>query len=417
MKKKLKQALGHWVDGERFWDREADVKLMIEKIDAGAHELLVAQRRMGKTSLMREVMRILDDRYICLFIDLQKASSAEDAVVEMSLAIKPHTPLWSKTKNLFSNILGKLINGIEELNVGEIGIKLRAGLTAGNWSEQGDSLFSIMADAEKPVLLLIDEIPLMVNRMLKGDDSRITQERKARVDEFMSWLRKNSQEYQGRIRIVLSGSIGFGPILRQAGLSATINNFDPFNLKPWDEKTATGCLRALAAEYGVHFRDGAETAIVKKLGCCIPHHVQMFFTKVYESCVRKGCMDFHPKEVNDVYENEMLSIQGHVELTHYEERLKLVLDPEIFNLAVEMLTETAVSGRLTPKSPAVLARGYKFTDQEFKNATEMILLVLEHDGYLRAGKRGYYKFESSLLRDWWKKRYAQFYVPVSKREG
>jgi len=82
MPKKLKQAYGNWVEGERFWDREKDTELMIKKLDEGAHLLLVAQRRMGKTSLMREVKRQLANRYTCLFIDLQKASSAEDAIVK-----------------------------------------------------------------------------------------------------------------------------------------------------------------------------------------------------------------------------------------------------------------------------------------------------------------------------------------------
>ena len=104
MKKKLKQAHGNWVEGDRFWDREKDIELFIERIEEGAHLLLVAQRRMGKTSLMREVARRLDDRYICLSVDLQKASSASDAVAELSLKLQPHRTLWQKTRRLFANV-------------------------------------------------------------------------------------------------------------------------------------------------------------------------------------------------------------------------------------------------------------------------------------------------------------------------
>jgi uncharacterized protein len=414
MKKKLKQAYGNWVEGSRFWDRESDTELLVEKLDEGAHILLVAQRRMGKTSLLKEIKRQLSDRYTCLFVDLQKASTAEDAIVEVSLALKPYKSLWNKTKDLFSNVLNKLAESIEEVNLGEIGIKLRAGLTSANWVEKGDSLLSILAESELPVLLLIDEVPLMVNRMLKGENFRITPERKAKVDEFMSWLRKNSLEHQGKIRIVLSGSIGFEPILHQAGLSATINNFQPFDLKPWNERTATGCLQALAAEYGIQFKNDAEAEMVRRLGCCIPHHVQMFFTHVYDRCKRRGRMEFYPDEVNDIYESEMLGIRGHAELTHYEERLKLVLGPELFTLALEMLTETAVTGCLTRESLAALQKGCEFGERNVQDASEEILRVLEHDGYIKAGK-GEFLFESYLLQDWWKKRYGYFHVPVLER--
>lgn len=414
MQEKLKQAYGNYVEGDRFWDREKDIELLINKLVDGAHILLVAQRRMGKTSLMKEVKRQLNTRFACLFVDLQKASSAEDAIVEISLALQPYNSLWGKTKNLFSNALNKFAGGIEELNLGEIGIKLRAGLTSGNWSEKGDSVFSILAEADRPVLLLIDEVPLMVNRILKGDDFRITRESKARVDEFMSWLRKNSLAHQGKVRIILSGSIGFEPILRQAGLSATINNFQPFDLKPWDEETAIGCLRALACEYGIHFKENAEAVMAKRLGCCIPHHVQMFFTHVHDRCKRRGRMEFFPDEVNDIYENEMLGIRGHAELTHYEDRLKIVLGPEIFPLALEILTETAVTGCLTLEALEALQKGYEFDGRSAREAEEEILRVLEHDGYIKAGKVGYV-FESHLLQDWWKKRYGLFHVPVLER--
>lgn len=414
MPKKLIQAYGNWVEGERFWNREKDIELMIKKLDEGAHLLLVAQRRMGKTSLMREVKRQLANRYTCLFIDLQKASSAEDAIVEISLALKPHKKLWDNTRELFTNAFAIIAGSIEEIKISEIGIKLRAGLTSGDWSEKGDALFSILAGSEHPVLLLIDEVPLMINRMLKGDDFRINPERKAEVDTFMSWLRKNSLAHQGKIRIVLSGSIGFEPILRQAGLSAVINNFQPFDLKPWNIDTAVECLQALAEEYGIIFKEDAETAMAKKLGCCIPHHVQMFFTYVHDRCIRRKKMEFFPDEVNDIYENEMLGVRGHAELTHYEDRLKLVLGPEAFPLALEMLSETAVTGCLTHNSLAAFQKHYTFRDNSVQSAQEEILRVLEHDGYIKAGKNGFV-FDSQLLQDWWKKRYGYFHVPVLER--
>ncbi len=411
---KLKQAHGNWVDGDRFWDREKDIELMVEKIDEGAHVLLTAQRRMGKTSLMREAKRRLEGRYICLFADFQKASSAEDAMVELSLALKPHEKLWARIRGLFANILIAVVERVEEMNVGELGVKLRAGLTSGNRSDKGDSLFSIMAGSEIPVLLLIDEAPVMVNRILKGGDYTVTPERKSEADRFMSWLRKNSQQHQGRIRIILSGSIGFEPVLRQAGLSAAINNFLPFALEPWDGPTAIGCLRALANEYGVVLKDNAEAEMIKMIGYCIPHHVQMFFTHVRDRCKRRGRMDFYPAEVAEVYADQMLGVRGHAELTHYEDRLKLVLGPEILPLALEMLTEAAVTGCLAPTAPSAIQTGYEFRETSVREATEEVLRVLEHDGYFKPGAGGYV-FESRLLKDWWEKRYSALYVPALQR--
>ena len=87
MDRKLRQAQGNWVDGDRFWGREDDIRMLVRKIDEGAHISIVAQRRMGKTSLMKELGRRLKDRYVCLFLDLQKELVPADAVAELALVL------------------------------------------------------------------------------------------------------------------------------------------------------------------------------------------------------------------------------------------------------------------------------------------------------------------------------------------
>ena len=55
----LTKTVGNWVDGDRFFDREADIAELEARIRDGTHTLLTAQRRMGKTSLVRELLRRL----------------------------------------------------------------------------------------------------------------------------------------------------------------------------------------------------------------------------------------------------------------------------------------------------------------------------------------------------------------------
>ena len=59
MARHIEKAGGNWVDGHRFFDREVEVEALSERIRDGAHTLLTAQRRMGKTSLVRETLRRL----------------------------------------------------------------------------------------------------------------------------------------------------------------------------------------------------------------------------------------------------------------------------------------------------------------------------------------------------------------------
>jgi hypothetical protein len=125
-------------------------------------------------------------------------------------------------------------------------------------------------------------------------------------------------------------------------------------------------------------------------------------------------MECSVQEVNEVYGKEMLGVRGHAELTHYEERLEMVLGKELFTLAVDMLTEAAVTGCLTKEAIAALQKEYTLEESDIVEAQKEVIWVLEHDGYIRQSKEGYV-FVSKLLKDWWKNRHEAFFTPVLER--
>ncbi len=414
MRDRLKQAVGNVVSGEAFWDREKDMELLIEKIDGGANILLVAQRRIGKTSVLAELQERLGDRYICLFVDLQAARSGPEAIADLSVVIHKHKSLCEKIREVFGNIWEKLTESVETINAGEIGVTLRAGLTEGNWRGKGDQIFNILANCEKPVVLMFDELPIMVNFMLKDEDFKITPERRKQTDEFLSWLRKTTIEHRKNVRTIVSGSIGLEPILRQARLSATVNHLEAFELRAWDEDTAKGCIRALARGNDVTLEEGAAEEMVKMLGCCSPQHVTMLFSHIYGACKRRGDMSCSVEYVAEVFEKQMLGVRGHAELTHYEERLEMVLGKEMFTMALDMLTEAAVVGCLTQEAIKGFQKEYASDAGDTVEAQKEMLWVLQHDGYLEESAEGY-KFVSGLLQKWWKNRHGGNFVSVLER--
>ena len=76
----LRKGGGNWVEGDRFFDRAFEIEALEERVREGTHTLLTAQRRMGKTSLVRELLRRLDDRGASetVFVDLEAAMDPAD---------------------------------------------------------------------------------------------------------------------------------------------------------------------------------------------------------------------------------------------------------------------------------------------------------------------------------------------------
>lgn len=401
----MKKAHGNWVAGDTFWGRETEIFSFIQKLDEGASILLLAPRRMGKTSLMHEVQGRLSDRYICVFVDLQKSSFSSDALAELGRVIYPHKTLRQKWGEAASGVLKKCLNSIDEISAYEFGLKLRSELTEGNWDIEADKLLDVLAASEKPAIIFMDEVPIMVNHILKGDDFKLTPERRQKADKFMSWLRSNTLRLKGKVRFVVTGSIGFAPVLNQAGLSATLNTFAAFSLKPWDCTTAKKCLEALAEEYEIVLSPEVTAEMVRSLGCLIPHHVQMFFSHLEDHCKRIGLSEPGIKDVRIVYKEDMLGPRGYNELVHYEERLKLVLGETLLPATLAILAAAASKRVLAHPVIPPLLKEYGLTGHAMAEAREKIFQVLEHDGYLEKKGAGYV-FVSRLVRDWWKKRHC-----------
>ena len=416
--KGLKKAGGNWVDGDRFFDREVELEALSERVREGIHTLLTAQRRMGKTSLVRELLRRLADEssFETIFVDLEGAHDSADAVAEIAIQARSVRSVWSRIKSGFANFLDGIGDRVEALEVADVKVRLRAGIDAGNWRQRGDQIFAALALSEKPVVLAIDELPILINRLLKGQDYRITPDRREAADQFLSWLRKNGQTHRGRVSMIVSGSVGLEPILKQAGLSAQANIFSPFELRPWSQDISIKCLGLLAYTYGLGLSREVRCEMCRRLRCCVPHHVQQFFDHLHEHLRRNKRRIATLDDVGYVYEQDLLGVRGQIDLEHYESRLRMILGSESYKTALSLLTEAAVGDALlTWKSIKKYRAGY-WSGSWDSVSIDDVLYTLEHDGYLAADPDGY-RFVSGLLEDWWKARHGAYFIPIDKRRS
>ena len=218
--------------------------------------------------------------------------------------------------------------------------------------------------------------------------------------------------------MILSGSVSLEPLLEQAGLSAQANIFSPYDLKPWSEETAVACLEALAGSYEVGLPPEASRDMCRRLRCCIPHHVQMFFDRMHDHLRRAGRKDASLDDVEWVYVREMQGVRGQVDLQHYEGRLETVLGRAGYTVALEILTAAAVDGGIAAETVDRYRNHFSTRDAHDGDgapSVDHVLHVLQHDGYLEPEDDGY-GFVSGLLEDWWRGRYGQRFVPVFERQ-
>ena len=92
----MKLSTGRWVSGDDFFDRKDELKLLESLVCDGNHVLLTGQRRMGKTSVARELGRRLQDKgWVFLFTDVEGATCPEDVIARIAEATHPVRPISS----------------------------------------------------------------------------------------------------------------------------------------------------------------------------------------------------------------------------------------------------------------------------------------------------------------------------------
>ncbi len=403
----MRSSTGRWVSGGDFFDREPELRILETRVRDSNHVLLTGQRRMGKTSILRELGRRLEvEGWVFLFTDVEGGTCPEDVIAEIAQAAHPVRALSSR----FAAWAGRwFTDNIEEINALDFGVRIRAGLDAGSWRRHGERLLRDCAEYEKPILLVIDELPIFLKRMfLQDGDAR-------RVDEFMSWLRGVLQTLgDDSPLLILSGSIGLEPLMKQLGLPDRINHFYSFRLGPWSRDTSVECFDLLAKSHGLRVEDSVANAVYEALGVGIPHHVQSFFARLRDFAIMQGRDRVTVEDVDDVYRTALLGPSGQNDLVHYETRLKEGLEDESYSIAMEILAEAAVQEVFTPAARRCLERLYSALVEDAPGRIADALEILAHDGYLEA-EDGSYRFPSKLLKDWWSARFRDHHIPLENR--
>ena len=404
MEPEVQSRVGIPVVGGDFHGRESEIKNLSNLVLDRNHILLSGQRRMGKTSIARELGRRMEEKgWTAVFADVENASSPEDAISELARGTSSVRPIVSR---FIKGMKQGFQRNVSELGAGDVRIKIRAELDPGNWRQVGLDLLIACSSHERPVLLVIDELPIFLSRLVRNDGDA------QKVDEFLSWMRHAFQTIRKDSPVAfLTGSIGLLPLVERLGLPDRVNYFAPFHLGPWNRDTSIQCFNRLAAQYGIGAEDDVPGAVHASLGLGVPHYVQRMFAEIRRiSASREGAV-VTKTDVEEAYNSWLLGPWGHGDLIHYLTRLDAALNKDALSVAMAILAETATQGVFTVNARRALER---FQFERFGDSSDRVkqaLGVLEHDGYLIRHSDGH-RFEFKLLRDWMKSRFEGIHRPI-----
>lgn len=377
----MKNLTGAVARGQDFFERDDEVRDLMYRIERD-HVLMLAPRRVGKTSLMQ---RLADDPpagWAVVYIDVESSANEADFVGRLAAACaaKRVAGAWWRSQ---SKRATELFQRIQSVGVATGTLEL-AETISDDWRKWGDKLGAALQRSPQPTLLMIDEFPMFLQRLVEASPAR------ARL--LLDWFRSVRQA-QEAARFLVAGSIGLDAVVARAGLSATINDLATYRLPPLDPARARRLVRALGEGEQLALPDAVVDRIVQVIDWPIPFHLQLVFAEVFRAH-RYGAANLHPDLV-DRSLAQLLEPDARKHFAHWLERIRASpAEDQAVLRKILALAAKDPSGVGRPALAQVRFAGPQGID------LEPLLLGLVHDGYL-VQDNDRYRFASSLLRHWW----------------
>jgi hypothetical protein len=265
------------VRGGDFYDREREVG-EIWHLVARDHVLLLAPRRVGKTSLLYRLQDKPADSWRSLYLMVESVDSEPRLVARMLSAVyqlEPSGALWSK--------LGKGVRAVLErvgkASAGPVELDLTHAVGQ-HWEEIGDSLMRLMRGIRGPTLVMLDEFPIFVRRMLRLDKGL---ERTRLLLDWFRVLRTDQAVEEADVHFLLAGSVGLDAVVTRVQMSGTINDLETYRLGPLSAEAADRFLELLGQGEGLPLPPAIRQRIIKRLSWLVPYHVQLIFRLIHRA--------------------------------------------------------------------------------------------------------------------------------------
>jgi hypothetical protein len=292
--------------------------------------------------------------------------------------------------------VGKFLEKIKRIDVAGFGFELDA--QSADWAAIGEALTVILGRQRGQWLLLVDELPMFVLKLLRLDSTA------GRAREFLEWFRglRQRSDLDDGVRWLLAGSIGLDAVTARLNLGATINDLHIYHLGPFSEADAVGLLRQLGATHDLHLEEDVCKHMIRRVGWLIPFHLQLLFGHLRSRCRDDGCAP-SIAAVDAAYE-ALLSPACKGYFDYWRQRLYEELGKPDAGFALALLADIARDETGATRSTLRQTLGEHVTDPlERDEKLRYLLDVLEGDGYL-VEDADRLQFRSPLVREFWVRR-------------
>jgi hypothetical protein len=356
-----------------------------------------AERRIGKTTVIRKLCAEPRPGWVPIFQDLERYQTAQEFAQSVYGEVHRYLSLQKK----FARRSKELVKALSGSEVGGV-VKL-PNLFAGTWQDLlNDSIQDLMQKCvqrdERP-LFLWDEVPYMLASIKAREGERVAM---AVLDSLRTLRQTHGAD---GLRMVLTGSIGLHHVIadlqRKDYANAPLNDTYPLEVPPLEAGPAQDLAARLLEGERIGSPSPTETAqAIAGLADRFPFYIHHIVKALKLSAATKA----DPALVEQVVRRQLLDPNDPWELAHYRNRIPVNYGRDAEKAVLGILD--GIAARPSGSALSVnelLAEGKASGSLDDRERLLDLLWLMEQDHYLARDETGYrFRFRFPLLQRWWR---------------
>jgi hypothetical protein len=381
----IKTIIGQVARGENYFPRPNITERIWDKLEFGSNLLIVAPRRVGKTSILWNLLDNPKPNFHVVYYTSESVNNQNEFFKKLMKTTVESLHGVKKHSQKFGNFIKELASRFEQ--IGLEGVSL--GESKLNFFDEFSDFIKRHDFGKDRLIILVDEFAQTVENILLDFGE-------AEAREFLETNRvlRTSPELYKKIQFIYSGSIGLENIVGKINQTGRINDLVSVPVKPLSRKEAGELVSKIINGSDISITDTRLDYLFDKIHWLIPFYIQLIIDEG-NNILKEQTEKTITNQIIDKAIRNAIKHRNYFENWH--ERIRRAYQGSEFNFTKDLLNICCSKQNITSNEILDLAVKY-----DIRQSFNTVLNALKHDGYLNNNDDAkVFVFNDPILRTWW----------------
>lgn len=384
--KAFNTVIGQVARGEKYLQRTGITNEIWRKLADGSNLLLVAPRRVGKSSILLHLFDNPEANTLTTYYISESVNNENEFYEKLFHLILDKMRSLTRYATMVNTLVKIFPSCID--SIGPDGIKFKSANSI-DYCEELRRLMQKDTFKSEKIIVLVDEFASTVENILQDEDERA-------AIHFLETMRTIRQDpaMHNKLQFIYAGSIGLENVVSRMNQVNLVGDLAPIAVPTLTTKEVENLIAIIFGGSEVKFAEGAFDYLSYVIEWRIPYYFQIILDESYKIIAERSSAVITKDDIDAAVKN---ALKQRIYFEHWFARLRKAYKGNDFSFVKEFLNVISERKKISSGEVFDCAVKYGLGDSYID-----LMNALKHDGYINNNDNPReYHFNSSLLREWW----------------